>query len=862
MVHKNFNPKITIIVTTYNCAEYISRCIHSILAQNYPNIEIIIVDDGSTDETGIICETYVAQDRRIKLIRQANSGVSIARNAGLNCATGDYITFVDADDYIDKDMIGNYLPYIIKSPNSILISGHRRIYSKDKIISICYREYTILSISQALRILFEDNIKSFQNFLWNKLYPRALFEKIRFGSERIFEDIAIQYKLFEIADTIVLCPFVGYNYVIRKTSLTHFQQNHFDFVDVQIERFIHVNRYIHLHLNLLSALIFRSYIEGVHISKITVPKSKSIAHSRYNTEIKIKSIASELKKYLPKYKFYFMMASLKKNIFTELLIEIAWITNKVLNMLHIRQIPSEFFDNISKSMNHYNKTNTNIEYNKNTIVGYDKKNKQILIHSYSVDPQSFLEKFCQNLRIAYHTRLKCKAGASARYEHYEWLSCDTAAEKQLSASGATFSLGKKVYHDSIPMQAVRRFFRNKLNWLPWCRTDGSWILMDRDTQADDNAEHLYRWLRHAHPEKKAFFALRRTSHDWQRLEAEGFALVDIASPAYLRRRLCASVVASSHFDSYVFRPVCSIRRSTVRKLGTCILNRIFRFIKKDCAHIFLQHGVTMNDVSPWLNCSPISLLVTATPAERHAITGDAHGFRYSEKDVVLTGFPRHDALVAHVGATPARPRITFMPTWRGYLVGESLDSNTRLINPDFMQSAYARAWQHLLAGEGLRRLWHAHGFDIVFFPHVNIQPYLSQFDLPDYVRPVTHADTRIQDLFLSTSLLVTDYSSVAFEMAFLLRPVIYYQFDKKDFFSGNHVVAKGYFHYDKEGFGPVVTEEDQLLNEIEISIGRNYAPQETYLERMRNAFAYRDGNNCARVYAAIAERDVVISDSL
>ncbi len=493
------------------------------------------------------------------------------------------------------------------------------------------------------------------------------------------------------------------------------------------------------------------------------------------------------------------------------------------------------------------------------IKGIDKQNKQILLHSFSTSGKSIVEKLCPDLQIKFNSKIVCNSKLSISYEHYEWIDCNAVWMSQIVIYGVVFQLGKKFYHDVLPLENVRHFFRNKLDWLPWCRTDGSWILMDRDTQADDNAEHLYRWLRRNHPELKIFFALRRTSHDWRRLEAEGFALLDITSPVYLWRRLRASVVASSHADNYIFMPVCYTDTSLLYTFLHRILHRIYRFIKKDCIHIFLQHGVTMNNLAKWLNRTQISLFITETPAEFAAITGNMYGYRFTEKDVALAGFPRHDALAMYAGTNPTRPQITFMPTWRRYLLGEALHSNVRPIIPDFMQSTYARTWQSLLAGERLRFLQEKYGFDVVFFPHANMQPYLPQFVLPHHVRIASHAEVRIQDVFRATSLLVTDYSSVAFEEAFLMRPVIYYQFDAEKFFSGDHVFTKGYFSYKKDGFGPVVRDENQLLYEIEKCIISNYKLKNQYFERIKNTYIFQDSKNCIRVYESIIKQNSIIS---
>lgn len=144
--NKNINnPKISIIVVTYNNDKYIEKCLNSILVQSYKNIEIIVVDDGSTDKTFSIGTRYLKKDLRIKFIHQENMGVGSARNVGLRNASGDYITFVDSDDYIMPNLMSEYIYYLNKYPESLLISGYREI-NNDNIVYTYNQDLKIVSI--------------------------------------------------------------------------------------------------------------------------------------------------------------------------------------------------------------------------------------------------------------------------------------------------------------------------------------------------------------------------------------------------------------------------------------------------------------------------------------------------------------------------------------------------------------------------------------------------------------------------------------------------------------------------------------------------------------------------------------------
>jgi glycosyltransferase involved in cell wall biosynthesis len=385
--------------------------------------------------------------------------------------------------------------------------------------------------------------------------------------------------------------------------------------------------------------------------------------------------------------------------------------------------------------------------------------------------------------------------------------------------------------------------RRKVQLLRWASQIGpvrrrfrkAWIFLDRDTHADDNAEHLYRWVRRHHPDVNAWFLLDRSSPDWGRLRAEGFRLL----PAKARWRalvlLNADHLISSHVDQYVVEPV-------PRKHFGDLMR--WRFT-------FLQHGVTQNDLSRWLNHKPIDRMITATPQEHVAIVGDGSPYRFTEREVRRTGFPRHDALLRKAAdpAAPATDTILIAPTWRSWLVGDGVGhGNRRAWNPDFHQSEYAIRWRDLLHDQRLERSARQHGKRIVFLPHVNVRSYLDWFDVPDHVEVLSDHHGSIQDLLVRTSVLVTDYSSIAFDVALLDRAVVYYQFDR-DAVYGEHL-RPGYFDVSRHGFGPVVERQGQLLDAVHALLERR-GPDRATLGRIARTFPDRDGEASRRVFESI-----------
>ena len=212
-------PLISVIIPVYNVELYIQTCMKSVLRQTYTNLEIILVDDGSTDKSGLICDKYKKEDKRIKVIHKKNGGLSDARNIGIDLSSGEYITFIDSDDAVDPDYI-EYLYKIIteKCCQISLCSFQLEFENKKKRYLMGNGKEELLSTRECLeKILYHDQISV---SACGKLYRRDLFNKIRYPKGKLFEDVGTTYKL------ILMAPFIScgykckYHYFIRGNSIT------------------------------------------------------------------------------------------------------------------------------------------------------------------------------------------------------------------------------------------------------------------------------------------------------------------------------------------------------------------------------------------------------------------------------------------------------------------------------------------------------------------------------------------------------------------------------------------------------------------------------------------------------------------
>ena len=207
---------ISIIVPIYKVENYLIRCIESIVCQTYENIEIILVDDGSPDKCPMICDEWAKKDERIKVIHKKNGGLSDARNAGIVIAQGEFLLFVDSDDYIEKDLCESCMN-VMDEDIDIVAFNYRRVYDTyDENKKECGVFEKFSNLEGFKRYI---NRTPFTHMAWDKLYRKCVFEDVRYPVDRLAEDMATTYKTFRNANKVGYLDRVLYNYFIRSDSI-------------------------------------------------------------------------------------------------------------------------------------------------------------------------------------------------------------------------------------------------------------------------------------------------------------------------------------------------------------------------------------------------------------------------------------------------------------------------------------------------------------------------------------------------------------------------------------------------------------------------------------------------------------------
>lgn len=214
------NERVSIIVPVFNVEKYIERCVKSLENQSYKNLEIILVDDESPDRCPQMCDEYAKKDERIKVLHKKNGGLSDARNAGLDVATGKYIAFVDSDDWVEKNFIETLYKNAKKENADISIIGCTLVWDDGRKKQLSNDdEYYLFDRETAIRELLKQ--KKFYCMTCQKMYKREIFDTVRFPVGKLYEDVAISLPTFLQAEKIVVCGRSGYNYYQRSDSIVN-----------------------------------------------------------------------------------------------------------------------------------------------------------------------------------------------------------------------------------------------------------------------------------------------------------------------------------------------------------------------------------------------------------------------------------------------------------------------------------------------------------------------------------------------------------------------------------------------------------------------------------------------------------------
>ncbi len=845
--------QFTVISAVYNTAPYLDDFITSLEKQTIgiENLELIMVDDGSTDDS--LSKLKRWQNERpdvVRVLHKNNGGQGSARNAGLKIASTKWVTFIDPDDFIDSTYFATVATQITQHPEATMVATNRILYFDDG---------RGASNTHPLRRMFAGgtqavDIERFPEYFHGSV-PAAFFyldtireHNISFD-ERIspnFEDglFCCQY-LLRVNPIIVFIKEAIYYYRKRVAATSSLQGSARD-----PRRFTIVPRLGYLQI-LKTAVALKGaapeWLQNFVLYELSFYFSQE-QRATGSVTAAVGPVADE---------------------FLGILAEIfSYIDQEVIGAYHLNSLPPQTRD---FWLHGFSSDNWHTPYA--WLDKLDTKQKLVRIRFRYLGPIPEHAYYSRGLKIdpVYQKVHDFELfGRPLMHEYIAWVPTRGTIRVKLGGHFVPLRSSNIGYETTTASPRLLERWLAPKHWsrlkqrpytiarmrpaapawsltdgfLPWIKAKrsqrkfrGAWVVMDRTFAADDNGERLFEYLRTKRRDINAYFTVEKGTPTYKRLRRKyGARIVGYGTKTWRNLLFHCTNMISSHCSPEQMNPI------ETRSLRS-----------PDWNFIFLQHGVIKDDLSRWLNTKKIDLFITSTQGEYDSIAGDGP-YVFTGKEVKLTGLPRFDRLHRLARQVPAIERnlILICPTWRDWLTLPVQRGNQRRqVIPGFWESDFMKHWYSLLTNDNLLRAADEHNMHIAFLPHPNLRDVLTDGTLPDYIEMHSIESEDVQQIFARTALLVTDYSSMAFNSGFLGIPCIYYQFDEDAFWSGDHPSRPGYFDYRQDGFGPVVTTEADALLAIAEALKLAPDSQPVYRDRMDKTFTLRDESACERVVAEI-----------
>ena len=830
--------RFSVVSAVYNVERYLDDYFTSLTKQSLDfrsHLEVILIDDGSTDHSPKFIRRWQKKyPQNIVYIHKENGGPASARNLGLSQASHQWVTFIDPDDFVAddyfavvNDAINRYRDDRIVMMSCSRVRFIEATRTKSDTLPLRYR------FASGERLVPIDGLtRDIQTSVSCAFFRKDRIDdgRLRFD-ERIrpnFEDTDFvgRYLLRQPEGKILYLPDAVYLYRIRQDLSSLIQAGRF------------------------SPEYYSDQLKYGYLGLLKDAREKNGTPPRYVQNVVLYAVSWQLKQIVGNAASLSFLTDEQKQTYRALLDEIfTLIDTDAVDQYDLTSLPFLYrvgILNLFKNVDPPRQQVAVIQHDsaKNLIRAVYWTRRRGPSAIFQIDGREVTAAFRKTRGIDF-------LGAPYVWEHIAWVPLSGAQVLTATVDGlrAELAAGDAEATTTIDLAGIRsrlaipappedqlppvsRLLR-QMAVSPKALIDfkDAWLFIDRQSSADDSAEYLYRYVRREAPEINAFFILQRESPDWTRLEADGFRLLPFNDAEHAIALLNASYLISSQAEPY---------------LGQAEFGDLLRY-----KFVFLQHGIIRDDLSRWLNDIPLDCLITSTPAEYESIVADGSPYRFTSKEIVLTGLARHDALLD--GPITDGRTVVIMPTWRSSLTGMAIGvGNARSVNKAFFQSAFARRWKSILHSERFLEAVKRAGWRTIFVPHPNIEQYLDYFDLPDAVElRCFGGGVSMQQTFRDLSLFITDYSSKALDVAYLQKRVVYYQFDPEVFFGGGHTSRPGYFDYERDGFGPVFHEEDELVEAVKSMLAAGGTADEMYRSRAEHAFPFRDGRCCERIFHAI-----------
>ena len=876
----------SIIISIYNTGRYLDESICSIINQTigFKKIQLILINDGSSDNTESICLKYKKlYNENIIYIKIPHSGVSKARNIGLKYAEGQYINFIDSDDKWDSQAF-NYVHLIFKLNNNVGLLGCR-IKCFEASNNYHFLDY---------KFKFTKIVNLTEDYIYIHLSAAStFFRRSIIKNNKFVEGIYLGEDVRFIANILLLKPIVGfvreaiYYYRKRKDSTSAIQnsENNYKFYFSTIEdvqQFL-INESIKIYGKIISFIQF--YIAYEMLFRI---QSKAYIYLNLHDYKKYcKTIINLVKQIEDKY-------FIEQKIFP---------SNIIFFILSLKYDKDIRYKIIVKndSFIYSNYTITNLKYYKSIIVWKRVDIKQNKLYIEGEDnlwlPRDNYFYFCRIGKKTFYPKYSLYSGYDIitmfgiirkgrivsfdieldvkdeekmhiylNYKNVEidlLVSIDTLMH--LSPINNSYYVGDKYiitnknnslilypfnqelekslelsFSGELKMQNKNYLinYRQKLFEIRNNKSENDmnqiWLINDSIDQAGDNGEYFFRYLIKLKPKDiDYYFIIGKNCSDYYRLKVYG-NVVDVNSTEYLKYFLRADKIISSVFESWVSNPF--------GKDGKYICD-FYNF-----KLIYLTNGIIKDDLSKYLNKikTNFDLIITSSYKEYKSLLNNNYG--YMKNNIALTGLPRFDNLKKMQKEIMKKKIILFFPTWRMYIKGvRDLLTHESIKSDNFINTTYYNFYNDLINNPLLISKMSQFDYRGILCLHQNFKEQYILFKKNKLFD--IRKNCNRQEILIESSLLITDYSNIFFDFAYLKKPIIYAQFDY-DEYRNNHF-KEGYFDYKKDGFGPICYNINCTIKAIISQIEKNCILQKIYQIKIKKFFYYFDEQNNNRIYLEI-----------
>ncbi len=878
--------KFSIIMSVYKVEDYLEESVDSVINQDIgfkDNIQLILVNDGSPDNSEELCLKYKEKyPDNVVYVKKENGGLADARNVGIEYVKGEIVNFCDPDDILEKDVCSLVYSFFEQHKDIDLASIRIRLFEaqtgfrhplnykfrETRVVDI-FEEPDCVQLSAATSFIKAEALKGHKFNTGLKVsedFPyigELILKAKKYG---VIREAVYNYRKRFAGNSILGSSQKNESWYIDTPRLAYQRM-----IDLSIEQFGEVIPYVQYAVMYdlqwrikiaidenLDSRVKEEYIDMLkklisYIDFDVIFKMRRLPANYMFAVAKIKDASFENRLIVDNNTIY-----LKKEDGSEPvhLLKCAYFRTKICILeqnsdgtLHIEgilmhqqlsNIKFKLVDNFGNEYplcisdyNHYQLVDNfgNALCNKRFVADVELKPGMKLQFKASINGS---QEFVSKIKTASYSKISEAIGGSFYLcaNHivrlYDEQLCITKRSK-----GAVLVNELKYMLRLLKRKQIGLIFYRAAYYLAKCfKKKPIWIISDRFNAANDNGIALYKYLLENEKDADIYFTLSKKYDEYEKFKGMK-GLLPFGTFKYKIKFLLSDAVISSQADEPYLNPFGN-KKSYMKNLYN------FKFV-------FLQHGITKDDISGWLNKldKNIKLFVTASPKEYESIL--TYPFYYTENEVKATGFSRYDSL-----ENRTQKKILLMPTWRKNIAGEvKKDVSIRQYNEFFKESDYFKFYNGLINNEKLLEALKEYGYEFHFYIHPSITYQSVDFNCNDCV--TVHAEIADYNKeFCEGAVLITDYSSVAFDFAYLGKPIIYSQFDKDTFYQG-HLYNAGYFRYDKDGFGPVITELDKIVDEIVDLMKNDCKNKDEYLARSNAFYFYRDKNNCERIHKAIKD---------